>query len=83
MVADVLTKEKKTKEGLDDMLRRNVLEAVNNGFNIVVAENGELLMKNHTIKSKGKNKTVKADDDNQDSLLEKFKISKQRRNHGE
>ena len=42
MVADILTKEKKEKYGLDDLLKENKLDVVNNEDNCVKYVNGEV-----------------------------------------
>ena len=50
MLADLLTKEKKTKEGFDELITDNKSEVVNKGFNKVTEDGGEFLMTN--IKTK-------------------------------
>ena len=46
MVAYILTKEKKDKDGLDDMILRNCLESVNGDYKFFIEEDGECIMKN-------------------------------------
>ena len=58
MVADILTKEKKSKEGVDDIVLKNHLPVVNKGYNLVVEEDGEFLMKNPKMKEKKFTRTV-------------------------
>ena len=58
MIADILTKEKRTKEGLEDVLRMGRLDIVNRNHNIVVEENGEFLMKNPRTKDSRKKEEV-------------------------
>ena len=50
--------EKKSKEGLIEMLRENKLDVVNGEYNIVVEENGEFLMRNLMTKETQKASTI-------------------------
>ena len=77
MIADILTKEKKSKDGLEEMLRHNTLKAVNGSANIVVEENGEFMMKNATTKES--KKVMNSQSPNKVCLMLKSNSSKEER----
>ena len=81
MIADILTKEKVTKDGLDDILINNRLEIVHKGYNEVVEVDGEFMMRNK--KTKDKKNISNDDEDNGSGLFAKYKYLKQRKKCGE
>ena len=83
MLADILTKEKNTKEGLEDLTSKNKLDVINRDFNLVVEENGEFLMKNIKTKEKKRERVDNKSKSKVQSLLEKNNDSKQKRDAGE
>ena len=83
MIADILTKEKRTKDGLEDVLTRNELSVVNRGHNKVIEEDGEFLMENVRTKSKNSNIDDKYEKVHESDLLEDDDNSKQKKEAGE
>ena len=79
MPADILTKEKKSKEGLSGVMNENTLNVVNRNFNVVTEENGEFTMRNIRVKDNSKMELKNEDDEMTKDLLVNLEDSKQRR----
>ena len=52
MIADILTKEKKDKYGLDDLMKENVLPILKREDNCVTYSEGEFLIPGRKLREK-------------------------------